>query len=213
MDSVVTLSLVQSANPTQNDFSYRIETLLNSRGCSKAWLAKELGISKQALNYILKRGKKPKFVSELALIFNVKPRWLETGQGKAYIASNTLLESVPLYKLTEILSCNTISGATCLEKILLKKQDEHQYFAILFDDYPSMSTKFDKNATLIFDQHLKPKNGDYVLVSTQEEDIVFRRFYEERQVIVLKPADSDYDSVRCKSCHVLGTLIETRVKF
>lgn len=198
---------------SNEEFSTRVETLLRARGCSKAWLAKELGISKQSLNYLLKSKKGIKFISELALIFNVNPNWLKTGEGKAHTIPQTSIQTIPLYELSDILSGKKIFEITCSERILFKNENRHKYFAILFKNYPSMSAKFNENSILIFDQDLIPQNGSYILADAIEEGAVFRQYYKEKETIILKPSDEIYDSIKCASCNILGTLIEIRIKF
>lgn len=213
MTITITVDKNSEGNLTSNQFSERIETLLSSRGCSKAWLAKELGITRQALHHVLNHGKKPKFVSEIAILFNVTPRWLETGIGKAHIDSRNLLESIPLYRLPDVISSRALSDAPVIDKMLFNRQGEDKHFAIIFSQYPSMSTKFDENEILIFNRNLKPQNGNYILADVKKEGIVFRQFYEEKKTILLKPSDSEFDSLKCAHCDILGTLVETRVKF
>ena len=56
-----------------NDFGTRVEFLLQKQGISKNWVADKLGITKQALNYLLKHSVKPKYVPILAEILKVNP--------------------------------------------------------------------------------------------------------------------------------------------
>ena len=134
MTESIVLDHINKTDLKHDNFASRVDLLLTSRGATKCWLAKELGISRQALNHILKHGKKPRFISELALIFNVSPKWLETGQGKVYITSRTLCKTIPLYELTALLSCKTLSDAKCIDKVLLNIADNPQYFAVFLDN-------------------------------------------------------------------------------
>src|SRR5690606_35525258 len=62
-------------------------------GLSKAWVAERLGISKQALNYLLKHAVKPKFVDELAGLLSLNPEWLEQGIGAPQANRKTVISS------------------------------------------------------------------------------------------------------------------------
>lgn len=208
--SLLTMNIEQSE---QNSFASRVEFLLDSRGCSKAWLANELGISKQALNHILRHGKKPKFVSEIALIFTVSPHWLETGEGNAQQQPNQLLSTIPLYNLTEVIEKQGINNILPIEKVFLKTENEHKHFAILFQNYPSMSSRFEENSILIFDENLSPQNGAYILAKSTTHSIVLRQFFIDGKKIILKPSNSDFETIQCENLDLLGTLIETRIKF
>lgn len=211
--TVISIGAANTLNAENDTFSNRVEMLLAMRGCSKAWLSAELGITRQALNHVLKHGKKPKFVSELALVFNVSPKWLETGKGKPQQTPGELLTTISLYEFQSVLKENGIKNISCIEKILLKTENEHQHFAILFQKYPSMSTKFEENSILIFDENLAPQNGTYVLAKVGKVGVVFRQFFIENKVIILKPSDNAFDIIKCERCDILGALIETRIKF
>ncbi|OGO93516.1 MAG: hypothetical protein A3F10_05690 [Coxiella sp. RIFCSPHIGHO2_12_FULL_42_15] len=194
-------------------FSDRVEQLLSNRGCTKAWLAKELNISRQLLNNILKNSKSPRFISEIALIFNVNPIWLKTGKGKIYASSLSVPNKIPLYNLSDVICCKLIEDTHQIDTILFKKKEEHHYFSILFNNYPSMEPKFEENSTLIFDKDIIPENKNYVLARVDEKDIVFRQYIKEKDLIILKALDRDYESIRPKKFEILGVLIETRIKF
>lgn len=211
--AVFTLESVENLSNHKNNFADRVEMLLSSRGCTKTWLADELGVSRQALNHTLKHGQKPKFVSEIALIFNVNPKWLETGEGKAHTQSEQLLASIPVYNFSEIQSANSLKNLTPLEKIFLKIENEHEYFAIQFCNYPSMSSNFSENSILIFDKNLQPHPASFVLAHINGEGIFFRQFYTENKKIILKPTDSVFKTITCDQCDIFGVLIETRIKF
>ena len=81
------ISILQSA---ESSYADRVNLLIIQRGSTKKWLADQLGITKQALNMLLKRNKKPKFVNETAEIFNVSPHWLLTGEGSVTLAQTNL---------------------------------------------------------------------------------------------------------------------------
>lgn len=211
--SVISLNAVGIAQVEKNNFSNRVEMLLDSRGCTKAWLANELGITRQALNHLLKHGKKPKFVSEIAIVFNVSPKWLETGEGSAQQIVDNVLISVPLYELSLVVNACGIENMSPIDKILLKPDFQHHYFAILFQNCPSMSPRFEENSILIFDQNISPQNGSYVLANMTDVGIVIRQFFIENTEMILKPANDAFDMIKCHRCDILGTLIETRIKF
>jgi DNA-binding XRE family transcriptional regulator len=144
---------------SKSTFSDRVELLLNARGCSKAWLANELGVSKQALNHILRHAKKPKFVCEIAILFDINPLWLQTGEQSNQQKLNMPLRTISLYAFDDILREKQIQNITQLEKIFLKPENEHKHFALLLHDYPAMKPKFENNSILLFDEDVTPKNG------------------------------------------------------
>ena len=211
--TVISLDATGIERIEENSFSNRVERLLDSRGCAKSWLANELGITRQALNHLLKHGKKPKFVSEIALVFNVSPKWLENGEGSPQQTADNFLITVPLYELSAVVASCDVKNVLPIEKLLLKPEYQHKYFAILFKNYPSMSSRFEENSILIFDESISPQNASYVLANVVNVGIVIRQFFIENKIIILKPADDLFDIIKCNHCDILGTLIETRIKF
>ena len=65
-------------------FGDRVEFLIEKKGISKLWLADKLGVTKQALNYLLKHSSKPKYIDELAEIMQANPHWIEFGEGRPF---------------------------------------------------------------------------------------------------------------------------------
>ncbi|GEM_PF-1756579 len=211
--AIVTTFSLNNYQQEKSSFSQRVETLLNSRGCSKAWLANELGVSKQALNHILKHGKKPKFTSEIAILFDVNPHWLQTGEQSLQQKLNISPSTISLYALNDIMQKNDVKNTQHIEKIFLKPENEHQHFAVLLHNYPAMTSKFEEDSILIFDENAPPKNGSYVLAKPNEDHIVLRQFFIENEKIILKPADQSFETIKCDQCEILGTLVETRMRF
>src|ERR1700735_1444031 len=62
------------------DFGERILMTLEYQRRSKSWLAEQIGISKQAINYLLKHSSNPKYVNEIAGALEVSPEWLLSGK-------------------------------------------------------------------------------------------------------------------------------------
>lgn len=213
-DAVSKEELKREKQKRAQEFHARVEKLLETRGCSKAWLAKELGISRQALNHVLKHSMKPKFVSEIAVIFNVNPIWLGSGEGETYIDSDSPIHRIPVYTLQDVLSEDTnIAELESSEKILFKDMDGHTYFAVIFKGCPSMAERFEEDSILIFDKDKTPENKNFVIADTDEEGRVLRQFYGEKNTVLLKTLDPDYKSIKSENCAVLGTLVEARIRF
>lgn len=213
MNSIVLNASLDRTRSDCNQFSDRVIALLSNRGCTKAWLSKELGISKQSLNYVLKNNKYPKFVSEIALIFDVNPKWLETGEGPIYLTYRSEINNIPLFNLSDVLENNSINNLKMIDKILFNNATGYKHFALLFNSCPSMSSKFKENSILIFAQDKMPLNGSYVIANIHGKNYTFRQYFKEKETIILKSLDEDFGSMSCNACEIMGTLIETRIKF
>ena len=81
-------------------FGQRIAYIIETLGISKAWVAERLGVSKQALNYLLKHSIKPKFVDEFAELLGLDPQWIEHGAGTPSLKENRPVKRTNLPVLT-----------------------------------------------------------------------------------------------------------------
>jgi transcriptional regulator with XRE-family HTH domain len=89
---------------TRQEFGERIAMLLQQQKRSKAWLANKIGLSKQALNYLLNSSAKPKYVNEISAALEANPEWLRTGKGTFLILSNDDqgIRQIPLLNIEAI---------------------------------------------------------------------------------------------------------------
>lgn len=199
-------------------FADRVDMLLQQRGCTKAWLARELGISRQALNQILNHNKKAKFVSEIARAFNVRPQWLTTGEGQIQSAKTKMLHEkisyINVYSLSDLQVTNSISKSTPIDQITVQPNEKLNHFAIQLKNCPSMSEKFPENTILIFESKKNVDNGEFILAKIDKQ-ILFRQYFFERDTVVLKPISQNFESIKTNldSCKILGVLKETRIRF
>ncbi len=198
----------------------RIEQLLLDRGCSKQWLAAKLGISKQALNYILKHQKRPKFISEIADIFQMSPTWIATGQGPQYPkliqARGVVINVYALSELQHSLSLNQL--APCSHISSLNDEDANA-FAIEIENDPAMNDKFKENSILIFEPKHSAVHQDYVLARifhNHKFTVVFRRLAISSQgELSLIPENHNSAIISIteeESLEILGVLKEARFR-
>ena len=66
----------------------RILAALKSKKRTKAWLAAEMGLSKQRLNYLLNHASRIKPIAQLAETLNINPDWLVQGEGPINLYNN-----------------------------------------------------------------------------------------------------------------------------
>lgn len=158
-------------------FHERLNHLIELRGVSKQWLATKLGISKQALNYLLNHAVKPKYIDEFAEYLNANPAWIETGEGPPLLSHAMAphdMAQVPIYTKHNILD----SDASAAEKLTYSTTTPEQMFAYRLED-DSLFPPFMKRTILIFDNNKKPKPLDYVIMLDHANHLVHIAVYEE----------------------------------
>ena len=199
-------------------FKDRVNAILDGMNRSKAWLAEGIGISRQALNYLLANTNGGKYISQIAEILNVNPEWLSSGQGDlalTTISSNT----IPLIKLKNVSSWLNGALDELYETIPAECHETNDTFAIILDN-SSMEEEFAKDSVLIFRPSTKPSNGDYVLARLnidnhhQEPNFIFRKYVTDGSGVYLKALDSTFRTITAQdNFDIIALLIEQRRRF
>ena len=179
-------------------FGQRIAYVIENRGISKAWVAERLGISKQALNYLLKHSIKPKFVDEFAELLGIDPQWIEHG-----IGSPILKETRPL-KRTKL----PVVGYGDIE---FSHHPAETYTAYKLHDDANFPP-FIEGAILIFNTNKQPVSADYVLINIEHEVLV-RQYLVDGNNICFKASNSQYKTFINPDATILGVLVEARYQF
>ena len=175
--SIASFSTDTLKNTEDLIFGERISYIIENRGLSKAWIAERLGISKQALNYLLKHATKPKFLDELADLLQLNPKWLETGEGSPWLANTesrvaNLANKIKIRTKHELLHPQEAPKAE-QDFIDYSGSDVHQVIAYKLNDNSNFPP-FIQGSILIFNRERKPGNGDYVLAII-ENDVFVRQ--------------------------------------
>lgn len=201
---------------SDNTFKNRVTTVLENMNRSKAWLADSIGISRQALNYLLANTNGGKYTSHIAEILNVNPDWLSSGEGDSTLtagSSNVIplikLENVPTWLKGELSETYETLPAECYET--------NDTFAITLDN-SSMETEFAKNSILIFRPSTTPSNGDFVLaqlnIENQKPGFIFRKYVTDGSGVYLKALDPTFRTITTHdSFEIIALLIEQRRRF
>lgn len=191
-----------------SQFGERISRIIEMRGLSKAWIAEQLGISKQALNYLLKHSPKPKFIDELAELLEVSPEWLEYGVDTQAMEEEKKSSISKLYILSE---------HDILKEKLSKNEGNHidfinkkieDYLAFQLADNSNFPP-FIKNSILIFDTKKKPTHTDYVLIII-EDKVHVRQFLVDGTDVCYQASNRTYKTFINPSLKILGVLHEAR---
>lgn len=196
-------------------FGGRVLLTLNQQGRSKAWLAEKIGISKQAINYLLNHASSPKYVNEIAAILEVSPEWLLLGKGSrlVYSKKDAGIISIPILSLRDIpqfIRHNDVNLSDQFTHISQNSTSNSCFAAIL--DNSCMEPLFNQGTLLIFNPDIAPKNGDYVIFSCDNE-ILFRQYFIDGKEIYLKSIDTMFKSFKQNDIEIFGVLIESRNHF
>lgn len=194
-------------------FKTRVTTILNEMHRTKSWLADSLGISRQALNYLLSHTNGEKYTSKIAEILNINPDWLSTGDGEITIDTNS--PTIPLLKLNNVIHWIKGDLDELFETIPAECHETKDTYAIILDN-SSMEEEFAKNSILIFRAYQQPSNGDFVLakLANKISSFVFRKYVEDGSGTYLKAIDSTFRTITEKDeFKIIGVLIEQRRRF
>lgn len=195
------------------DYIDRVVFVLRVQKRTKSWLAKEIGISRQAMNYCIEHGSKARFSNEIAIALGVRKEWLLEGKGNMTTANpdNEGIIKLPLIKMSDVyafLSGDISSSETVISNNHLKKE----CFAVQLES-TSMEPAFKKGALLIFDSSKKPESEDYVLFKLKSSnEIMFRQLLKEGRKTYLKAADPMYTVIK-EHVIIIGVLVESRYEF
>lgn len=202
---------------TITTFKNRVSLILDELNRSKSWLADNLGISRQALNYLLIHTNGEKYTSQIAEILNVNPDWLRLGEGNSTLETN-VANTIPLLTLSNVLPWLNQSPNSFYETIPAECHETTDTFAIILDN-SSMEVEFAKNSILIFRSSKEPLNGDYILAQLHnnnniEPSLVFRKYVMDGSGVYLKALDPTFRTITEKDdFNIIGTLIEQRRRF
>ena len=197
-------------------FKSRVSKILDDINRSKSWLADNMGISRQALNYLLAHTTGEKYTSQIAEILNVNPDWLISGVGDSMLETN-FANVIPLLIPSDVIPWLKKLGDNFYETIPAACNETTDTFAIILDN-SSMEAEFARNSILIFRASKKPLNGDYILIqlknSHQEPSFVFRKYVMDGSGVYLKALDPTFRTITEKdNFNIIGTLIEQRRRF
>ena len=192
-----------------NTFAKRVLFALKNAKRPQAWLAERLGISKQALSYILTQRSHPKFATEIATELGINLEWLITGKGTFIHLSEPINKQIPLIKLEDVGSDNPIN----LSMIPVFRHYPTSCFATKLEN-DSMEPRFAPGCILIFDPEKKPSSGDFVLFSPLNSNhVFFRQYFLDGCDIYLKTIASGYENFKCQNLKFYGVLLESRNEF
>jgi len=194
-------------------FGERILLMLEYQKKSKTWLADQIGLSKQAVNYLLKHSSTPRYVNEIAAALEISPEWLLTGKKSFQILEEQAgICRIPILATEDIpvFLKNRSSDLTNDFTHVTQRADSASCFATKLEN-SSMEPLFHQGTLLIFNSELKPKNGDFIIYNNKKDkEVFFRQYFIDGKDIYLKAIDTMFNNFKSTEIVTLGVLIESR---
>lgn len=197
-------------------YGARITLVLDSQKRTKSWLAQEIGISKQALGYLMAYGSKPKLLDEISMALGVNSEWLKTGKGNITTnhLENDTQKSFPVIALNEV--NDFIQGkidSNNKKSIISAYTLSDKCFSIVLESnylYPI----FSHGTILIFDSEITPKNGDFVIFfRDKDHETLIGQLFKDGSNINIRPIDGKQGLIENEKITFYGVLIESRNMF
>lgn len=209
MATATPLDMSYIQNVEDLPFGQRVGYIIESRGVSKAWVADKLGISKQALNYLLKHAIQPKFVDEFAELLALNSEWLETGAGSPSNTSTAQQQAhtIPVVTKLELIN-QTSDHSHNRETIDFSRDNANQVIAYKLEDNSNFPP-FIQGSILIFDTKKPATNGDYVLLII-ENDVFVRQYLVDGKNSCYKASSGEHKTFINPDVTLLGVLFEAR---
>jgi len=202
------------SHPPRHEFSERIKSQLARIKRSKAWLASEIDISRQAMNWLLNHAKKPKYLNQIALALEVDPEWLKSGEGKiGHVGEKTLAYKIAILSHEDILDGKYLKAYQIKTDYYLTADGKltGECFAFILDN-KSMEPNFLDGAYLIFKPAHEAERGDFVLAKIKATNkLVYRQYLVDGSGVYLRPLDNTYKSQHIDEVEIVGILVEYRV--
>ena len=216
---------IKSANTSSqqilNSFGDRVTHILKEMRLTKTWLAQQLEVSKQNINYLLHYASKPRYVTKISNLLEVNVEWLKTGNGpinKMSKSSPQHFHIIPLFTshgLEE--SSSTSWDPSAADAGLLAEIDTpSKAFAIRLE-HDLGEPMFKSGNTLIFMPQTHPSMQHYQLVSCDNNSkLVLRHPTLNQQRVIYsrkQQQKNEEGSASAPEIETIGIMIEVRVTF
>lgn len=171
-------------------------------------LAILLGINRAGITQAKKKGTVPeKWILELYRKFGINPDWIETGQGKMFIAERDGSVIAPQYKSVPYVKARLCAGDGSLEV----DETTRDYWMFMADWLNRKGSAAHMFLIDIYGNSMEPelKHGDTVMIDTSQKDILagsisalgiddtimVRRIEKHPGKLVLRSDNKDYEPV------------------
>lgn len=200
-------------------FGERVLYTLEQQRRTKTWLADQIGISKQAINYLLHHSTIPKYVNEIAELLEVSSDWLLFAKGsqQALAEEDTKMICVPVLAPDQIMDYLEMKNSTAKYNSYVHLSNSSlaspSCFATQLENV-SMEPLFNQGSLLVFNSEISPKSKDFVIFfNVNDKEIYFRQYHIDGKNIYMKAFDSMFGVFQNADIKILGVLIESRNTF
>ena len=204
-----------------NSFGDRVTHILKEMRLTKTWLAQQLEVSKQNINYLLHYASKPRYVSKISNLLEVNKEWLKTGNGpinKMGKSNPQHFHIIPLFTSHGLEESSSSSwDPNAADAGLLAEIDTpSKAFAIRLE-HDLGEPMFKSGNTLIFMPQTRPSMQHYQLVSCDNNSkLVLRHPTLNQQRIIYsrkQQQKNEEGSASAPEIETIGIMIEVRVTF
>ena len=193
-------------------FGDRVIQVLREQRRTKVWLAEQVGISKQNLNYVLRHANTPRHVAEIAESLGVQKTWLITGIGNKQKSSRHPYTKIPVLPLQ--VDSDHISKICERTKYLISDTSIDAACFALKVRNDSMEPEFKPGSYLIFDPNKPMRESCFVCMSLKHKPgLLFRQFHSEGDDVYFSAFNDMYRVIRNEPYIIHGVLVENRRQF
>lgn len=200
------------APPKASQLTYgeRIMQVLREQRRTKVWLADQVGISKQNLNYLLRHANTPKHANAVADCLGVHLPWLTNGVGSKHKTERQPYLRIPVLPLQINTTNNPRQGKT--RYIVTDSSFDAACFALQVNNH-SMEPEFKPGSYLIFDPNKTIEEACYVCMSLKHKPgLLFRQYHADGTDVYFKALDDMYRVIQNEPYIIHGVLVESRRK-
>ncbi len=215
-------SVGSSDHQVLNSFGDRVTHILKEMRLTKTWLAQQLEVSKQNINYLLHYASKPRYVSKISNLLEVNTEWLKTGNGpinKMGKSNPQHFHIIPLFTShgLEESSSSSWDPSAADAGLLAEIDTPSKAFAIRLE-HDLGEPMFKSGNTLIFMPQTRPSSMQhYQLVSCDNNSkLVLRHPTLNQQRVIYsrkQQQKNEEGSASAPEIETIGIMIEVRVTF
>lgn len=198
---------------TALSFGERINCVLRAKRRSKTWLAEQLEISKQRVNYLLRYATKPKHVDRIAHYLHINPEWLLSGCGPMENTATSAdsvanHHSIPVYDTQQCLRIGQGGWRDYknLPEITVGINTPTKAFACMIDTAYMLHTNLPAGTLIIIDPERTPSAEDTILA-----------YLPYRASLIMQPVTEPAEhtdiwiNLQATRFSLLGVVLEARI--
>lgn len=188
------------------NFGKRLKEVLQEKGIQQAKIAEVCELSNQQVSRLILKDQQPRNAFDLAMkisgLTDVNAYWLAFGIGTS--------DQITNYYSLPVLSGDDLKETN--KSIPVLKSEQKENLIAYKIDSTALEPDIPNGAIAVIDTNLKPRDSNYILLKTKQNNIMLRKIFFKTDGVTLK---SNADSVNClfDDIEILGIAKEFRVVF